>query len=194
MAALRWVVPPSRRPPPLVTPASLDAAARDYLTRWFTTRAHLRRLLLRRVDRSIAAHGGDRAALADAIDRVLDRLAAAGALDDGAYARDKTRSLLRRGVSEAGVRQRLSARGLGEARVREALDAVRETGVDPAVGAACAYVRRRRLGPYRYDPDVRKEHRDKDLAALGRAGFSYAVARAVLDLESPADVEARILD
>lgn len=187
-------MPPSRRPPPLVTPASLDAAAREYLTRWFTSRAHLRRLLMRRVDRSVAAHGGDRAALAEAIDRILDRLVEAGALDDGMYARDKTRSLLRRGVSEAGVRQRLSARGLGASRVREALDAVRESGADPAMGAACAYVRRRRLGPYRYDPAVRKEHRDKDLAAMGRAGFSYAVARAVLDLESPADVEARILD
>lgn len=180
-----------RRPPPPVTPRSLDLAAREYLTRWFTSRAHLRRLLARRVDRAVAAHGGDRAALLAAVDATLDRLVEEGALNDAVYARDKARSLVRRGVSEAGVRQRLAARGLG-GRAGEALDAVREAGVDPATSAACAYVRRRRLGPYR-DPAVRDAHRERDLATLGRAGFPYAVARAVLALADPADVEERIL-
>ncbi len=184
---------PPRRPPPPVTPASLDAAARDYLSRWFTSRAHLRRLLLRRVDRSLAAHGGDRAALAAAVDALLDRLAAAGALNDELYARDKARTLLRRGVSEAGVRQRLAARGLG-GRVSDALDAVRGTGADPAMAAACAYVRRRRMGAYRPDDAARAANRDRDLAALGRAGFSYAVARRALELASIEEIEAHLLD
>lgn len=184
-----------RRPPPNVTAASLDASARDYLTRWFTSRAHLRRLLARRVDRAVAAHGGDRAALLAAVDATLDRLVAEGALNDAMYARDKARALVRRGVSEVGVRQRLAARGLaGRADVAlgEVREAAREAGTDAATSAACAYVRRRRLGPYR-DPSVREAHRERDLAALGRAGFGYAVARAVLALEDPAEVEARIL-
>lgn len=182
-----------RRPPPRVDPAFLDAAARDYLTRYFTSRAHLRRLLVRRVDRSVSEHGGERSDLVAEVDRVLDRLVEAGALNDAVYARDKVRSLVRRGVSEAGVAQRLAARGLGTERVRAGLDAVREQGVDPGMSGACAYIRRRRLGPYRFDAEVRAAHRERDLAALGRAGFRYATARAALDLEDVEAVEARLL-
>jgi regulatory protein len=47
--------------------------------------------------------------------------------------------------------------------------------------AARALARRRRLGPYR--PGERAPYRDKDLAALARAGFRYDVARAVVDGE-----------
>ena len=38
-----------------------------------------------------------------------------------------------------------------------------------------AFARRRRLGPFRTAKWV--EHRDKDLAALGRVGFSYQMAK-----------------
>jgi regulatory protein len=186
-------VPRSRRPPPRLDPVALDRAAQDYLARWFTTRAHLRVLLLRRVDRSVEAHGDDRAALVAALDATLDRLQAAGVLDDAAYTQSKVRSMVRRGVSQGQAQQRLAAKGVSAARVREGFDAVRADGVDPAMSAACAYVRRRRLGPFRLDPDVRAANRERDLAALGRAGFPYGVARAALDLPDADAVERRIL-
>lgn len=187
--------PTSRRVPRPIDAADIDIAARTYLTRYFTSRAHLRRLLMRRVDKNLAANGGgDRPALAAAVDATLDRLLAEGALNDEVYARDKVRSLVRRGVSEAGVHQRLASRGLGGERVRAGLEAVREGGADPAMSAACAFVRRRRMGPYRFDADVRKTQRDRDLAALGRAGFSYAIARRALDMETVEEVEALLLE
>lgn len=49
--------------------------------------------------------------------------------------------------------------------------------------AAQAYAKRRRLGPYRR-PDQRAAHRDRDLAALARAGFAYGLARRVVDRET----------
>ncbi len=185
----------SRRPPPPIEPAAIDAAARDYLTKYFTSRAHLRRLLMRRVDKSLRANeGGDRVALAAAVDATLERLVSEGALDDAVYARDKVRSLVRRGVSEAAVHQRLAARGVAGERVRAGLDAVRATGADPALSAACALVRRRRMGPYRLDDEQRVAHRDRDLAALGRAGFAYGVARRVLGFETIDEIEALLLE
>ncbi|MEY3012663.1 MAG: hypothetical protein RIT45_1398, partial [Pseudomonadota bacterium] len=42
-----------------------------------------------------------------------------------------------------------------------------------------AYARRRGLGPYRFSD--RAERRDKDLAAMMRAGHAMRVARAVID-------------
>jgi regulatory protein len=47
--------------------------------------------------------------------------------------------------------------------------------------AARRLAQRRRLGPWR--AKNRAEHRMKDIAALGRAGFSYDTARAVIDGE-----------
>ncbi|MDP2306709.1 MAG: RecX family transcriptional regulator [Pseudomonadota bacterium] len=186
-------MPRSRRLPPPIDAADIDVAARTYLTRYFTSRAHLRRLLMRRVDKSIAANGGDRTALAASVDATLDHLVEVGALNDEVYARDKVRSLVRRGVSEAVVHQRLASRGLGGDRVRAGLEAVRESGADPAMSAVCAFVRRRRLGPYRIDADVRVAQRARDLAALGRAGFSYAIARRALDMETVEEVESLLL-
>ena len=45
--------------------------------------------------------------------------------------------------------------------------------------AAVALARRRRLGPFRQKD--RKEHRDRDLAAMARGGFEYQLARKVID-------------
>ncbi len=58
------------------------------------------------------------------------------------------------------------------------------------MGAAARYARRR-LGPFRAAPE-REGHRQRDLAALARAGFGYSVARRIIAAESPADVEAGI--
>lgn len=185
--------PRTRRAPRPIDAAGIDSAARTYLTRYFTSRAHLRRLLMRRVDKSILASGGERAVLAAAVDATLDRLVEEGALNDEIYARDKVRSLVRRGVSEAGVHQRLASRGLGGDRVRAGLEAVRESGADPALSAVCAFVRRRRMGPYRIDDGARIAQRTRDLAALGRAGFSYALARRALDMATVEEVEALLL-
>ena len=58
---------------------------------------------------------------------------------------------------------------------------------DPALQAAVAYVRRRRFGPWRLDPGKRSERREKDLAAMVRAGHRYGVAKKVLGLETLED-------
>jgi regulatory protein len=49
--------------------------------------------------------------------------------------------------------------------------------------AAATYARRRRLGPHRRDPEARAERRERDLAALARAGFSYAIAQQIIDAD-----------
>ncbi len=57
---------------------------------------------------------------------------------------------------------------------------------DPAaeLAAALAYIRRRRMGPFRSPPDP--EQRLRDLARLARAGFSQSVAEQALGLNADA--------
>ena len=62
--------------------------------------------------------------------------------------------------------------------------------------AALALARRRRLGPFAAadeavaDPDERRKRREKQIAALIRAGHEFALARAVIDADSVASAEA----
>ena len=58
------------------------------------------------------------------------------------------------------------------------------------LAAAFKLARKRRLGPFREpDSEVRAERREKDLATLARAGFSYDVAQQVIDAPSVEELE-----
>src|SRR5699024_3439409 len=91
------------------------------------------------------------------------------------------------GASAAGVRAKLAAKGINRDLADQALEvAAEEEGGDAELTAAIVFARRRRLGPWRL-PDQRADRRLRDLAALGRQGFSGTLARKVIDAE---DIEA----
>ncbi|WP_029008576.1 regulatory protein RecX [Azospirillum halopraeferens] len=177
--------PPARREPRRVTPQYLENAALHYLERFASSAENLRRVLMRKVDRSVRAHGTDREEAAGWVDALVARYRTAGLLNDTAYADLRAGSLHRRGASTRAIREKLAAKGVGRAEVDAALERLdADTEGDPDLAAAAAFARRRRLGPFR-PAEARADHRDRDLAALGRAGFDYATARRVVDAEDP---------
>jgi regulatory protein len=165
------------RIPRKITPAELETAALGYLERFASSAANLRRVLQRRVQRSAAHWGDDPATFAPMIDALVARYAAAGLIDDHRYAEARVASERRRGRSARAIAQRLAAKGVAGEIVRKVLD--EDEGDDET--AARAFARRRRLGPFR--SAKRAENREKDLAALGRAGFTYEIARKVIDAD-----------
>ena len=173
-----------RRP----TAASIENAALHYLERFASSAANLRRVLLRRVERAARAYPDEAEALREsgtqAIEALLTRWRAAGLLDDATFAEGRVRSLRRAGGSTRAIRARLTARGVEGAIIDAALETgpATEPGAEPDWEAALVLARRRRLGRFR-PPEARAAHRDKDLAALGRAGFSWEVARRVVEGE-----------
>jgi len=161
-----------------------------HLERFSATAAHLRQVLMRRIDRAIRAHGGERAEMAGWVDELIARLIASGALDDARYATAKAASLRRKGKAPARIRVALRAKGVS------AEDAAAATSGEPhpadedaAMAAALAYAKRRKLGPFRPKERLPNERRErlarwqKDLAAMVRAGFAYDVARRVFATE-----------
>ena len=181
--------PQRRRGPRPATPKRLENAALFYLQRYATSTENLRRLLMRRVMRSAQAHGTDPAEGAAAVEDLLRRLCASGLLDDRAYAEARARSLHRRGASQRLIRARLGEKGVDAELADAALAALEEAAADPDLAAGLALARRRRLGPFR-PAAQRRDRRDRDLAALARAGFSYDVARQVVDADSAEALEA----
>lgn len=178
-----------RRTPRKATPDYLERAALFHLERYASSSASLRRVLLRKVARSAEAHGTDPAEGAVAVEALIARLQERGLLNDAAFAESRARALRRRGASAAGVRARLATKGITGDLAQQALAAVaEETPGDEELAAAIAFARRRRLGPWRA-ADQRPERRQRDLAALGRQGFSGTLARQVIDAEDPQTLE-----
>ncbi len=178
----------TRRRPPRPDDMALDRLVDHglrYLARYNAGSGDLRRVLKRRLDRAVVEGviAGEDAATR--LDAALARLGDLGVVDDSRFAASLARSLRSRGRSAAAIAGRLARSGIGREAAAEAIAEADEAGGDPTEGevgeraAAHRLARRRRLGPWR--PAARVENRDRDVAALARAGFSVAIAIAVID-------------
>ncbi|MDE1149100.1 MAG: RecX family transcriptional regulator [Azospirillaceae bacterium] len=177
-----------RKEPRRVSAAYLERAALHYLERFAASTASLRRVLMRKVEMSAAAHGTDREQAAQWVEALITRYQQSGLLNDQVYAEGRVASLHRRGGSTRAIRQKMAAKGVDADLVTAALGSLDDEGNgETDIKAAHAYARRRRLGPFRL-AEEREAKRDKDLAALARAGFDRQTATRVIDAETPDDV------
>ncbi|MDF1792749.1 MAG: regulatory protein RecX [Thalassobaculaceae bacterium] len=165
-----------------LTKAYLERAALHYLERYASSVEGLRRVLMRRVDKAAREERCDPGEAAPWVDEVVARYAASGLVDDRSFAEGRAASLRRRGESARRISMKLREKGVDGDLIDSVLE--EEDGPDgraAELAAACRFARRRRLGPLR-DPGDRPDRRDRDMAALARAGFSLDIAREVLDL------------
>jgi regulatory protein len=167
-----------------LTEAALQEAALAHLARYGASAATLARVLERRVARwaqKEAAAAAEVATARAAVRAVVARLVAAGAVDDAAFAAAQARRMLREGRSPRMAAAHLAARGIAPETAAQAIAAAVPEEAAGEVAAAIAFLRRRRFGPFRVgvgDPEART----RELAALARAGFSRAAARAALGM------------
>lgn len=163
-----------RRDDAPLTAERLRRAALWHVERYETTAARVRAALQRRVRRA-----EDRVDSAEAgrwIEEIVADLVRMGLVDDARYAEGAVRRMRDRGRSSRQIRASLAAKGVHEVEANDAV-AADERRDDDAVRR---YAARRGFGPWRRVADT-PERRSKELAALGRAGFSYEVARRVVD-------------
>jgi regulatory protein len=172
-----------------ITGRYLQNAATFYLERYPATAQGLRRILQRRVAKARLLEAPVMDNVEQAIDAIVAKFVGVGAIDDKAFAQTKARALHRRGASERLTRRKLTLAGIDGDTLEHALAGLdRELDSDPAERewrAALALARRRRLGPFRRAED-RLDHRERDLAAMARAGFDYDLARKVIDSKETA--------
>jgi regulatory protein len=114
---------------------------------------------------------------------LVAKFVAAGYIDDEAFARSRSAGLLRRGYGQRRIAQALGAAGIaGE--VREAVRA----GEPEQRRAALAMARKRGFGPFGVAAADRAA-REKQIAALLRAGHRLDSARELVDAPSVAAAE-----
>ena len=161
----------------------LHELALFYLGKFATTRAKLATYLNRKVRER--GWEGERPA---EIDRLVERLASSGLIDDALYALSKSRSLSERGYGAGRVRQALHAAGVNE----EEGTAAKELATEEAAASALRFARRRRIGPFA-DAVPDRAGREKALAAMIRAGHPFELSKAVVDAEPGCEIDVNDL-
>ena len=172
--------PGRRRAPRPLDEQQLQELALRYVGRFATTRAKLASYLTRKVRER--GWSGDRDADVQAL---AERLSGLGYIDDAAYALSKARSLTGRGYGVRRVDDSLRRAGVQEEQGREA----RRLASDDALASALRLAERRRIGPFAIEPLADPRAREKAIGALARAGHSYSLARAIVELPPGADLD-----
>jgi len=172
-----------RKGPAKISARYLQWVTTQYLGRYSSSEANLRRLLNQRVYRSARHHDVDEEPWKKLVDAEIGRLIRVGHLDDARYAYEKARSLHRRGNSGRAIRSKLAAKGVPTVRIDEALNQLGQDGPDLEIEAALTFARKRRLGPWARERTDDWEQRKKDMGRFARAGFSFDIAARVLDAE-----------
>ncbi len=176
------------RAPRKISKSYLENSALYYLGRFSSSSENLRRVMMRKIVRSAQHHETDPDEGAAWLDEIITRYRETGLLDDRAYARTRALSMQLRGNSTRTIRMKLMSKGLPADLIDEALGVIGNGDENPDRLAAIRLAKRRRLGPFA-DPTKRAERREKDMAALARAGFPYDLARNIIDAD---DVESLI--
>jgi regulatory protein len=159
--------------------ARLETWALGHLERYASSAENLRQVLRRRVRRRVGSDGDAVRSAGALIDALIARYRATGLLDDAAYAAGRARNGLARGRSLRRIAAGLAVKGVHREDAVAAVAALRDSVADPDLIAACAFARRRRLGPFR-PASLGVADRRRELAAFARAGFERRAAEAVL--------------
>ena len=166
-----------RAPKPLDS-ARLGDLALAYVARFSTSAARFERYLRRKLrERGWDGEGDPQVAA------LIERYVELGYIDDEAFARARSGSLLRRGFGQRRVRQ-----ALGEAGIAEELRERVRPDEGEARRAALALARRRRFGPFGGEA-LDKPLREKQIAAMLRAGHPLDNARKIVDSASATEAE-----
>ena len=171
------------REPRPIDAAQLQEMALGYAARYATTAAKLRRYLQRKLGERVWTPNDP-----PDIDGLVTRLTDLGYVNDRAYAALKQRDLSARGFGAGRVRGALAAAGVSRDDVVAVLAPDDGETVDP-FASAIAFARRRRFGPFAREAVADPARRNRELAAMARAGHDFAVAKRVLGAVDAAAAE-----
>lgn len=167
-----------KRAPRPLNAALLREMALTYVARYAVSGAKLETYLKRK----LRERGWEDEGEPD-IGELVQRYIGLGYVDDEAFARTKAASLLRRGYGPRRVEQALGAAGIAQdIRVRM------RAGEGAERSSALAMARKRRFGPFGAEHTDRAL-RERQIAALLRAGHSLDSARELVNAHSIEDAE-----
>jgi regulatory protein len=86
------------------------------------------------------------------------------------------------------IRSKLLHKGISNPIIERVICEIVDEWKDPDLKAAIRLSERKRLGPFR-ETETREVFRKRDLGILGRAGFSFEIARKIVDASDLKDLD-----
>lgn len=160
-----------------ITKQRLKNIALYYLKRFESSVENLRQVLKRRTnDYAYQNPEFNKNEAYTWIEEILSDFQKLKYLDDNRYADIKIRSYLNAGKPARYIKIKLQQKGISEYLIDDILS---EQSFNP-FEMALKLAKKKKIGPYRKDEELRKANRQKDLATIVRAGFDYDVACEVI--------------
>jgi len=181
-----------KKVPRKVTAKSLENAGLYYLQRFPSSCENFRRVMMRRVNRSARYYNTNPEVGAKIIDVLIKKFIKIGLLNDLRYAEFKVINFRRRGLSERMIRAKLAERRVSTEVINDIFQLLNSNNSDLELNASIIFSRRTRLGAFRGSQDKHQKFREKDMAKLARAGFSYNVAQKILGIETREELEQMV--
>lgn len=174
-----------KRTPKKISETYLHNAGLYYLERFAASKKHFIRVMGRKVKRSCMHHTDQN--FEDCIEmvrKVADKFEQSGLLNDGLLTEGLVRSLRRKGTSKRAILNKLQQKGLDQNTVSKTLEKQdeehHECTQQAEKMAALKLARKKKIGPYFLGEE---ENIQKSLGTLARAGFSYDIARSILEMK-----------
>lgn len=178
-----------KRQPRKITSQYLENAALYYLQRHASSVHNFRQVMHRKIMRSCRFFQSDPAPFLETVEKMIERYVQTGLLNDPLFAAAKTATLRRQGKSKSAITAKLRVKGLQGEDIAAAISKIDEENVfsdhEAEFAAALILARRKKIGPYRKisEEEIDIQARQKEMALMARAGFSFDVARRVLDYD-----------
>lgn len=162
-----------------ITEKRLYNIALYYLSRYESTTGKVREVLTRRL-MTAERRGEEIPNEAPAwIEKIIAQMVDLGYIDNNRYAENTFRRLTEAGKSVRSIAYKLKQAGLEEDVLSDLIEEQETTSGELDLTSALKLVKKRKLGLYRPESQ-RAAYAQKDLAVLGRAGFSYEIAQKAL--------------
>ena len=168
----------NKKMPKKITPQRLKNIALYYLKRFETSEYHLRSVLKRRIDDYAYWNKEfDKKEAYRWLDDLISDFESLGYVNDERYAEMKIRAYLSAGKSIRYILNKLKEKGIDECLADKLLNGQEYDAFESALKLA----KKKKIGPYCMDENLRRERRNKDMGILIRAGFDYEVVLKVLE-------------
>lgn len=176
--------PKRKRPAKKITPQSLKNIGLYYLKRFESSVENLRSVLQKRVNQYAKENPEfNKQEAYQWVENVLAEFEKLHYLDDERFTEIKVRHYLAVGKPARYIQNKLREKGIANAQIDEMLD---DFGYNPQE-MALKLAKRKKIGPFRPNEEARKLNRQKDMAALIRAGFDYDVVSEIMGMDFIAD-------
>ncbi|PCI56177.1 MAG: RecX family transcriptional regulator [Alphaproteobacteria bacterium] len=174
-----------RRPPKKISESYLHNSGLYYLERFSASKKHFIFVMSRKVRRSCMHHTDqDYDECIVMVHALADKFERTSLLDDALFTNGLVTSLRRKGKSRSAIVNKMRMKGITSEQTIEALEKLdnelHDTAENAEMTAALHLARKKKLGPYFTGEE---QNMKKSLGIFARAGFSYQIAKSILDMD-----------